>query len=290
MPVRGGEAQTLMAAKLNFRGTAGAKRGRRKNARRPGVKELTQLAGTAAKAEMLGPLALLGNPKKQKGSQYVVRSGDSTRFFSTFDQALKYINGLKRAGTFEGHKIEKLLDNPRTRRNHHNEPAAIEAYKDFHGREPEELIEGETKYHYPGRTAAIGELISLKIRIPLGRVTDGGRVVTVKNFDGAMLTRHPTEVQLYVELGDQSLDLEEFGITGQPHAVEFLGDLVEVVYFTTKDHLGKEGGEANYVHKFGTNESTGEKTECPRVNYRVADEQIEFSGGGYTIPSEGIDG
>jgi len=234
-----------MAAKLNPRGTAGAKRGRRKNARRPGVKDLTQLAGTAAKAGVFGPLALLNAGNK----------------------------------------------NPRTRRNHHNEKAAVEAFRDFHGRDPEEIIEFEREYHLPpSRTASIGELISLKIRVPAGRV-EGGRVVTVKNFDGAMLTRHPTKLQLYVEGGDQSLDLDEFGLSNaDAHEVEFLGDLVEVVYFTTKDHLGNEGGEANYVHTFGKNESTGEKTECPRVNYRVADEQIELSGGGYTIPSEGIDG
>ena len=94
-----------------------------------------------------------------------------------------------------------------------------------------------------------------------------------------------------MEGGDQSLDLDEFGLSNaDAHEVEYLGHLVEVTYYTIKDHLGDEGGEANYVHKFGTNEATGEKTECPRVNYRVADEQIELSGGGYTIPSEGIDG
>ena len=289
---RGGVSDPRAVCAASIAGKRGRTRGRVNagKTRRPGTKDLQDLATTAVKAK-LAPWALVGNPKKVKGPQYVVRSGDSTRFFSNIDQALKYINGLKRAGTFDGERIEKFATNPRSRKNHHNEPAAIEAYKDFHGREPEELLEFETKTHYPGRTAAIGELISLKIRVPAGRVSDGGRVVTVKNFNGAMLTRHPSKVQLYVEGGDQSLDLDEFGLSNSDaHEVEYLGHLVEVTYYTVKDHLGREGGEANYVHKFGVNEATAEKTECPRVNYRVADEQIEFSGGGYTIPSEGIDG
>lgn len=287
-------------------------------ARHPGVSDLKDMAATAVKAKIAGPLVLLGNPSYSDSPDMEVRAKvkEGKHAYSAwayypslldFNDRLRELvedsrlrgrryqwkidrkeGGKWRHFDFDTGRIRGGRSNP-TRRNHHNEPAAIEAYKDFHGREPDELIEGETKYHYPGRTAAIGELISLKIRVPAGRV-EGGRVVTVKNFDGAMLTRHPTEVQLYIELGDQSLDLEEFGITGQPHAVEYLGHLVEVTYYTVKDHLGREGGEANYVHRFGVNEATGEKTECPRVNYRVADEQIEFSGGGYTIPPEGIDG
>lgn len=180
--------------------------------------------------------------------------------------------------------------NPRRRRrkNHHNDGAAIEAYSDFHGREPGELIEYDQTVRYPGRTAAIGELVKLKVKVPGGRV-EGGRVVTLSGFKGAMLTRHPREVQLYVEGGDQSLDLEEFGISA-PHGMEFLGEVTEVTYFTRKDHLGKDGGEANYVHKFGKNEETGERTERPLLNFDVANEQLIFAGGGYTIPAEGIDG
>jgi len=226
------------AKKFAAMGRAGKRRARR-NAR-PSVKDLKDFAKTAASVHMVGPAALIGNP--------------------------------------------------RTRRNHHNDQAAIDAFREFHGHDPEELIEFETKTHYPGRTAAIGELISLKIRVPSGRV-EGARTVTVKGFDGAMLTRDPTKLQLYIEGGDQSLDLDEFGLSNaNAHEVEYLGECVEITYYTTKDHLGREGGEANYVHRFGVDEASGEKTECPHVNYRVSDQMIEFAGGGYTIPAEGIDG
>ena len=116
-----------------------------------GRKELQELATTAVKAK-IAPWSLVGNPKKVKGSTYVVWSGDSSRFFSNIDQALKYINGLKRSGSFDGQKIEKIESNPhkRTRKNHHNEAAAVDAYRDFHGREPEEIIEFETRSSLSG--------------------------------------------------------------------------------------------------------------------------------------------
>jgi hypothetical protein len=179
------------------------------------------------------------------------------------------------------------ITNP-SRRNHHNDQAAIDAYRDFHGREPGELIEFDRPVKYPGRTTALGDLVKLKVKVPAGRL-EGSRIVTLSNFKGALLTRHPREVQLYLEGGDQSVDLEEFGIL-EPHGIEFLGEVTEITYYTRKDHLGREGGEANYVHTFGRNEETGEKTERPLLNYDVTNEQLIFAGGGYSIPAEGIDG
>jgi hypothetical protein len=168
--------------------------------------------------------------------------------------------------------------------------AAVEAFRDFHGRDPEEVIRFETVHHFPKRTAAIGDLVSLDIRIPAGRGARN-RFVHLENFGEAWLTRHPKMKQLYVEGGDQSIDLDVFGLDDKdPHEVEYLGELVRCVYFTRKDHLGADGGEANYHHKFGKNELTLKKTELIRVGYHVPDEQLLFVGGGYEIPSEGIDG
>lgn len=169
--------------------------------------------------------------------------------------------------------------------------AAVEAFRDFHGRDPEEVIEFEsTQRFFPAETSAIGDLVELNIRIPAGRV-EGSRIVTLKNFGEAWLTRHPKRKQLYVEGGDQSLDLEEFGLdSSDPHEVEYLGELTRCMYFTTKDHLGRDGGTANYHHRFGKNELTLDKTELIKVGYHVPDEQLIFMGGGYEIPSEGIDG
>jgi hypothetical protein len=169
------------------------------------------------------------------------------------------------------------------------EQAAADAYEDFHGRPAEQVDEFITYHTKPDYTAEIGELVSMWIRIPPGRVK-GARLVELDNFAGARLTRHPTAIQLYIEDGDQSIDLAEFGLTGEPHETEYLGECVEVSYHTVKDHLGNEGGDAVYYHRFGKVERTGKKTEFPRVTYHVPDEHLEFAGGRYSIPKEGIDG
>ncbi len=162
---------------------------------------------------------------------------------------------------------------------------AAERYEDFHGEPPKETYAFEEAWHYHGVTTQVGVLVSLKIAVPKLR---GGGVVTVKGFKDARLTMNEAGTQLYVEGGDQALDLASFGIK-EPHEREYLGEGVEVTYHTTKKHLGKEGGEANYVHKFGRIEGGG-KTERPKMIYDVLNEEIIFAGGGYTIPSEGIDG
>ena len=115
------------------------------------------------------------------------------------------------------------------------------------------------------------------------------RFVHISGLKGARLTMNEKGTQLFVEGGDQSLDLDDFGITTD-HDREFLGELVQVVYHTKKTHLGKDGGDADYVHKFGRMESNGKKTELPKVGYDRLNEEILISGGGYEIPSEGIDG
>jgi hypothetical protein len=168
---------------------------------------------------------------------------------------------------------------------------AADAYRDFHGRDAKEIVEFESTHHFPKQTSAIGDLIELDIRVPKDRHVRGGQFVTLANFGECYLTEHPRLKQIYVEGGDQSLDLAKFGLDdSEPHEWEYLGELVRCVYFTTKDHLGKDGGTADYHHRFGKNELTLKKTELIKVGYHVPDEQLWFIGGGYEIPSEGIDG
>ena len=190
----------------------------------------------------------------------------------------------------------EVFTNPKARKNPHSERAAVERFTEFHGEPPTELIEFDSQHHFPGRTAALGDLVKLKIKLPKDRRVPGGQIVTLKNFKQAWLTQHPTMKQLYVEGGDQSVDLEEFGLDARdPHELEYLGELTECVYFTRKVHLGKDGGTANYEHKFGKRE-LGEheveldKTELIKVGFHVPDEQLILMGGGYAIPPEGIDG
>jgi hypothetical protein len=76
------------------------------------------------------------------------------------------------------------------------------------------------------------------------------------------------------------------------HEVETLGKVVELAYFTTKDHLGDEGGTAIYFHVAGETNENGKRKMAgwaPDLIYHTIDERLEFSGGSYTIRAEGVD-
>ena len=180
--------------------------------------------------------------------------------------------------------------------------AAAEAYEIFHGRKPEEFVTIAKQRHYHKHLAACGELEALVIVTP-----DKKNRVTLSKFDGALLAFNEQALkelakkgkvkltQLFIEGGDQTVNLEDFGIDpDNVHELETLGKAVKIDYFTTKDHLGSEGGTAVYAHKFRTTNNNGRHqtvriAKYPDVIYRVRDNQLELSGGSYEIRAEGID-
>lgn len=153
--------------------------------------------------------------------------------------------------------------------------AAATAFEDFHGRPSEEVITVTRKIHYHAHLAAAGELTALVV---IARET--GKKVRLEDFGGALLCFNEKRDQLFVEGGDQSVDLKSFGIA-TPHEMQCLGEVRVVEYFTTKDHLGREGGTATYVHKFDR--------PYPTLQYDAVNKQLIFSGGRYTVLPEGID-
>lgn len=167
-----------------------------------------------------------------------------------------------------------------TRRNPSEYQSAVEGSEDFHGTDAHELIEVKTEVFEHDNLFDLGELISMDIS-----PVNGGRVIVLKEFEGARLAAAPKgyPFQLFIEGGDQSVDLAEFDIDS-PHEKEVLGKLKRIKYYTIKHHLGKDGGEANYVHKLG--EVTG---RLPFVLYDTVNKLLEIAGGGYTILPEGID-
>lgn len=183
------------------------------------------------------------------------------------------------------------------RKNPRNPVGAAQArYESFHGRPSEELIEITTPIHEHSVVSGIGELRKLVVIAP------DGRIVTIKNFGvnraGQMciLSQNEEATQLFIDGGDQSVNLEDFGILEPYHEWETLGEVRNVYYFTTKDHLGDDGGTATYNHKFGGigefRTSTGRKvrrrSRKPTLIYDVRNRLLYFSGGGYTLPDEGI--
>lgn len=253
----------------------------------------------AGKLALLGaggvPAVLLANPGRRAGVGD--ETGVTKALFDSVQEAKAWARDQVQAGEnalevvwkdSKG-KYQSQWFGRRSKKNPGTD-AATEAYREFHGRDPEERIVFTSTHRFPAHTAAIGDLVELTIKTPKERGLKD-RYVNLSNFGEAWLTRHPRMKQLYVEGGDQSVDLGAFGLDSKdPHETEYLGELVRCVYYTRKDHLGKDGGEANYHHRFGKNELTLDKTELIKVGYHVPDEQLLFVGGGYEIPAEGIDG
>jgi hypothetical protein len=160
----------------------------------------------------------------------------------------------------------------RKRRN--PESSAVAAYVDTHGKEPSVAIDVDTPIHYHKVIVGMGKLISI--------IFAGGRVKEIKFGKGTYLGFNEKRTQLFVVGGDQSVNLRDFGIK-TVHESEILGEVKEVVYFTEKLHLiEKDGGKGPYGHKFSS--------PLPTLVYDTRNKLLSFSGGGYTIPAEGIDG
>jgi len=156
------------------------------------------------------------------------------------------------------------------------EAQAADAYRDFHGKDPEKVITVDTPRHYHGVLAGIGRLEFVSFYRPEGKAKG------IKFSKGTYLAENEKRTQLFIVGGDQSVNLKDFGIS-HAHEMEILGEVSEIGYYTEKKHLiEKDGGKGLYVHKFGV--------PRPTLIYDVKNKLLSFAGGGYTIPSEGIDG
>lgn len=153
--------------------------------------------------------------------------------------------------------------------------SAAAAFEEFHGRPSEEVITVTQKVHYHSNLAAIGKLEALR-----GVAVNTGDKISLEGFGGALLCENEKKDQLFIKGGDQRVDLDTFGID-TPHELNVLMEVKVVEYFTTKNHLGREGGTAVYVHKFSR--------PYPELVYDAPNKQLLFAGGSYSMPPEGID-
>jgi hypothetical protein len=224
-------------------------------------------------------------------------------------------NDIAKASRFMSTFIQK----PNRNKRRNSKRAAETEYEAFHGRGPEVDTIIDTEIHEHSVLPGIGELCWLVIRYE----TEDGEIedVTLKEFAGALLCMNEQRAdnpQLFIQGGDQRVDLKQFEIGPPLHENETLGRMVCVAYFTTKEHLGEEGGEAEYVHViempvdmaefkewglhemakeaglsnadyFAELEEETEGAQGPDVIYDTRNKLMLLSGGSYTLPDEGID-
>jgi hypothetical protein len=164
---------------------------------------------------------------------------------------------------------------------------AAAAYQEFHGHPPKLTVEVKRRVHSHRHLVGAGVLKAMDVA-----GIDGKRH-TISGFRGALLAFAESGNQLFIEGGDQTVNLEDYGID-RPHETETLGRVLSISYHTDKSHLGAEGGNAVYKHGFRTTNEDGRHVvvkvkRYPDLIYRVLEQQLEFSGGSYEIRREGID-
>ena len=186
-------------------------------------------------------------------------------------------NAGKRKHALAKRKRPIVKRNPAKRTKRNPVESATAAYRDFHGKEPGTDIIIDTPRHFHAVLAGMARLVFFDVK----RAYDGGK--TTIHFDkNTYLTESEKRDQMFISGGDQSVNLKDFGIYA-PHEFEVLGQILKVGYFTEKKHLiKKDGGKGVYVHPF--------KAPRPTLIYDARSKLLMVAGGGYTIPSEGIDG
>ncbi len=165
--------------------------------------------------------------------------------------------------------------------------SAAAAFEEFHGHAPDVVTRIRKSVHSHRVLAGAGVLKFLEV------AGIDGKVHTISKFGRALLAFNEAMNQLFVEGGDQSVNLDDYGIV-RPHELENLGEITDIGYHTKKSYPGPDFGDAIYVHRFRTTNENGEHVvvaikRYPTLIYRVLDEQFEFAGGSYEIRREGID-
>lgn len=239
-----------------------------------------------------------GNTKFERCVRGVKRSGSAA-------DPRAVCGAMRAKGTLPKGKDNGKSKNGRRRANRGRRnplDGALATYEGFHGRPSEEIVEVTTELHEHSHLAGIGDLVKLVI------VTDDGAKVIIQKFEDsrgnpAILCQNERpkhgeyKPQLFIEGGDQSVRLSDFGIFEPYHEMEVLGRCRNVYYYTRKDHLGSDGGTATYNHKFGGmrevkgrgGKARRKRSPLPTILYDTRNRLLSFAGGGYTIPDEGID-
>ncbi|MCJ7501836.1 MAG: hypothetical protein MUP80_02080 [Acidobacteriia bacterium] len=159
------------------------------------------------------------------------------------------------------------------------EPQAAALYEDFHGKPPGETLEIVTEKHEHDWLVQLGVLVELKV----ATVSNLDALIRFTGKDAPQLCSSEDGRQLYIEGGDQALDLEKLRMSGKKWEKDsmVLGVLYELTYQTQKGF--QRFKLTDYFHKMGD-----ESGVQPSLLYSPRDKLLSVSGGQYEVKPEGI--
>lgn len=179
-----------------------------------------------------------------------------------------------------GKRVAARHRQPTRRRNQEDTAVAgaRKMFKKFTGRDATRVDTVEQLRVLPDALSDCGRLVELTV-LPGGQArrltwpSNGGVRVGVTHDGG----------QLYFIKGDQVPDLSKFPGIRLPKDHLNLGELAQIVYFTSKDFHNFEPSE--YEHKFA--ENGGRR---PTLHYDVHSKRLYLTGGTYRVKRAGIVG
>jgi len=162
------------------------------------------------------------------------------------------------------------------------ESDAAALYETFHGAPSTETLELTQDIHYHSHLTVLGDLVELKVN------TFTGKQATISfsadDPEGSTkLCSNEAGTQLYIEGGDQSLDLPALGFNRAQANRDSVavGVLFELTYRAKKEF--QKFKLTDYYHGLG--EETGYE---PILNYDTMNMALSVSGGEYKVKAEGI--
>lgn len=149
--------------------------------------------------------------------------------------------------------------------------AAAALSEAFHGRPAHRITEYSEELHEHDVLADLGALVEIKLKYPSATIRFDPGVRLASSEDGA---------QLFIERGDQSIDLSAAFPECDPSKEKvILGEVFKLTYATAKYHLGKEDKiPGPYEHMLA--EEGGSR---PLLVYDTRNQKLELVGGTYHI-------
>lgn len=162
--------------------------------------------------------------------------------------------------------------------------SAEKMFKKFHGKKSKRVDIVEQLRVTPDALADCGRLVEMVV--DTGR---GGKRLAWPDKSAPRVATTGDGGQLYILKGDQAIKLEGFPGVRFPKDHLDLGELVSIVYLTSKDFHDFEPSE--YEHHFGLNDDTGEpRGTRPTLHYDVHSKRLYLTGGTYRTKRPGIIG